>query len=240
MASHIGNDTKLIFDAYDLALGGREVTWATIRPVVDYTDFSHSETRRFPTVPGMEVTYSGLFRTGARANEEGLRSLIESSNVKIVSLFFGSTENDKAWFSRVTVGSMLTAPRLGEVLPLSGTFIHDRATEFGRIAMPKTSITSSSHASQSADGIRDGASSGNTGGAVWGYHAMGDSSQTINVALQHASSDDADAYADYDADSSVAARGGARNEVSGTLKRYTRVLVQGGSSQAVAAFLRRL
>lgn len=247
MSLFLSNRTKLFLDAYDLTLGGREVTWSHMRPGVEATDLSDSEVRQLPNIAGCELSYAGLWDNKASANEPALRSLIESTAIKVATLFLGSTENGNSVFTRLYAGAHRQSLPLGEALPLAGEFITERMTEYGRILFPKTSITSSSQAGASLDGAaKDGASSGNTGGVVWGYHVFAlSSSRTFHISIQHASSDDATAYADFDADSSVAAVGGKRNLATGTLKRFVRLFVAegssgAGSSCAVAAFMRRL
>jgi hypothetical protein len=242
----LSQQTKLFLDKFDLTLGGREVTWETMKPIVEVTDLSDSEVRQYPSIPTCNITYAGLWRTDATANEPALRTLIESTAVKVMTMFLGTTENAEAVFTRLTVSAIRTAPRLNEAVPLSGDVVTDRTTEFGRILLPKTSIASSSGLGQSLDGAKDGAgSSGSVNGVVWGYHIFAlSSSATRHISLQHASSADGP-FVDFDADSSVAVAAGVRNLVTGTLKRYTRFRVlQGstgsGSSCAIAAFIRRL
>lgn len=228
MAKILSNNCRLYLDAYDLTIGGQEISLSKIKEAKDPTTVNDTaEKRLMGAVVDAEFDFSGLFDDDSTGAFKGLKALVGSDTARLLSLHLGTAIDAHAILAQFKVSSVKNGVKHGELLPVSGVFAHDalaagKSAEYGRVLYPKTTVTVSTN----GGGLNNAASSAS--GAYWAYHVIAWSATGGNakwtVALQESSNDGGgDPYAAKDGPVDITAVGATLRTVAGTIEQYTRL-----------------
>lgn len=221
MAKVLSNNIRAYLDAYELVLGGREISVRSEVDPLDQTDLNDSAPTHLVGLQTAGLDFSGLWDDSATGAQAALAALLGSATTRIATVHYGSTIGDRVALLQVTARDYRSEPRHAELVPLKGEFVGQAAAEWARVLYPKTTVTATTN----------GGSHDRGGGAaaslVWAYHIIAFSATGGNARWQLILQTDDNSGFTTPATLetvNITAVGAARRSVGASAERYVRLV----------------